>query len=338
MSIEQVQKLSSNVEKLTPILGRSIENLSKFSKNYVDSEKKNNEQLNELVSVLSSRKSESMIPPGIMEEMVGLRQQNSTYQQIIQALVEEREKMSEELKELFENMDPSALKTALGAAGLGVALGLPGMMPGGDDTGPEAMVTGGTLPSNIPQTSPQGWRWGKMHKGIDMDGGDGAPISSAQDATVVHAGDKGDKYGNSVVLKYSNGAETRFAHLKTINVRSGSTIKAGQLIGTQGNTGNSTASHLHFEYYPKGGAMTYEGYGDAASVKNSYFRYGGGVKPKPQQAPQLKPEEQTRKVSTAVQQQSQQIAQQQGAPPSSGGTKGSVQPNYLAVLQLASSK
>lgn len=146
---------------------------------------------------------------------------------------------------------------------------------------PSAMVSGGVKPSDIPLTSGTGWRWGRMHKGVDLDGGDGSPISSAQDAKVIWAGDKGDGYGNSVVLRYSNGAETRFAHLKSFNVSAGQSIKAGQLIGRQGNTGSSTASHLHFEYYPSGGAMTYEGYSlYASSVMNSYFRYGGNVVPK----------------------------------------------------------
>jgi murein DD-endopeptidase MepM/ murein hydrolase activator NlpD len=150
---------------------------------------------------------------------------------------------------------------------------------------PSAMVEGGIKPTDIPLTSGQGWRWGKMHKGVDLDGGDGSPISSAQDAKVVWAGDKGDGYGNSVILRYSNGAETRFAHLKSFNVSTGGTIKAGQMIGRQGNTGSSTASHLHFEYYPNGGAMTYEGYGRAESVMNSYFRYGGNVVAKPTSKP-----------------------------------------------------
>ena len=144
----------------------------------------------------------------------------------------------------------------------------------------EAMVTGGIKPSEIELTSRQGWRDGKMHKGIDLDGGDKSPISSAQDAKVVHAGWIDDGYGYSVILKYSNGAETRFAHLDSVNVRTGQSIKAGQLIGKQGNTGASRGSHLHFEYYPRGGAMTYEGYGNAFSVKDSYFRYGGNVKAK----------------------------------------------------------
>lgn len=146
-------------------------------------------------------------------------------------------------------------------------------------SGPAAMVTGGLKASQVTQTSAQGWRWGKMHKGIDMDGGDGSPISSAQDATVIHAGFIGDGYGNSVILKYSNGAETRFGHLQSTSIKTGQKIKAGQLLGKQGNTGSSTASHLHFEYYPSGGAMTYEGYGNAAAVKDSYIRYGGNVKP-----------------------------------------------------------
>lgn len=167
-------------------------------------------------------------------------------------------------------------KTLLVPKGVAIKLGV---------TAPESMVSGGLKPSDIPMTSQQGWRWGKMHKGIDLDGGDGSPISSAQDAKVVWAGDKGDGYGYSVILKYSNGAETRFAHLKSINVRTGQSIKAGQLIGKQGNTGASKGSHLHFEYYPKGGALSYEGYGDAASVKDNYFRYGGDVKAKPLQTP-----------------------------------------------------
>lgn len=146
-------------------------------------------------------------------------------------------------------------------------------------SGPAAMVTGGLKASQVTQTSPQGWRWGRMHKGIDMSAGIGSPISSAQDATVVHAGFIDDGYGNSVILKYSNGAETRFGHLQSTSVKTGQKIRAGQLLGKEGSTGRSTAPHLHFEYYPSGGAMTYEGYGNAAAVKDSYIRYGGNVKP-----------------------------------------------------------
>lgn len=161
---------------------------------------------------------------------------------------------------------------------------------GTSGAGAEAQVTGGMKPSEISLTSGQGPRWGsKIHNGIDLDGGDGSPISSAQNAEVVFAGDNSDDYGNSVVLRYSNGSETRFAHLKSLNVRTGQSINAGQLIGKQGSTGSSTAPHLHFEYFPSGGAMSYKGHGDAYSVKDSYFRYGGNVKAKVAKNPLDKP-------------------------------------------------
>lgn len=143
-------------------------------------------------------------------------------------------------------------------------------------------VTGGKLPSQIPLTSGQGWRWGRMHKGVDLDGGHDAPISTSVDAQVIQASDLGDGYGNVVVLRYSNGSESRFAHLNKIKVRRGQKISAGTIIGTQGDTGNSEGSHLHFEYYPRGGALTYKGYGNAQAAMNSLFRYGGNVKPKVQ--------------------------------------------------------
>lgn len=141
-------------------------------------------------------------------------------------------------------------------------------------------VTGGKLPSQIQFMSAQGWRWGKMHKGVDISGGLGSPISTSLNADVIQASDIGDGYGKVVILRYSNGSEARFAHLDKINVRRGQKLTAGTLIGTEGSTGQSTGPHLHFEYYPKGGAITYQGYGNAQAAMNSLFRYGGNVRPK----------------------------------------------------------
>jgi len=354
MTVKQIQQLESKVESLTPILAKTIRDFDKFENNYIDSERKNNARLQELVSTLSSQKNESMIPPGIVEELVSSRNRVSELEEVIGILIKQRDDLNEELEQatdILKNVDPSALKTALGASGLGVALGLPGMMPGGepgvDGTGPEAMVTGGTLPTQATVTSGVGMRehpiYGgyKMHKGVDVSAGAGTPVSSAQDATVVHAGFRNDGYGNSVVLRYSDGAETRFGHFQSVNVRTGSTIKAGQLLGREGSTGDSTGSHVHFEHWPNGGAMSFGNNfnRNAQSIMNSYFRYGGGVKPKPQQAAQLKPEEQSRRVASTAQSQTQQTAQQrQSSSSSSGAGTGSVQPNYLAILQLSSSK
>jgi len=166
--------------------------------------------------------------------------------------------------------------------------------PPGPTIGPPAMVTGGTKPSQAHFNSPVGWRGHpihggvKYHTGVDVSMGLGTPVSSAQDAEVIHAGDKGDGYGYSVVLRHTDGAETRYGHFQSVNVKTGQKIKAGQLLGKEGSTGDSTGSHVHFSHYPpgSGGAMSYGGEGvvtviteNNKSFMDSYFRYGGNVKP-----------------------------------------------------------
>ena len=53
--------------------------------------------------------------------------------------------------------------------------------------------------------------------------------------------------GNGIELRYSDGALARFLHLSETAVRPGQTVSAGQRIGATGNTGRSTAPHLHYE-------------------------------------------------------------------------------------------
>ena len=75
--------------------------------------------------------------------------------------------------------------------------------------------------------------------GLDfqLKGGKGAPVPSPFTGTVVFAGqNKG--FGNQVKVRLSDGNELWLSHLDSINVTSGSKINAGQLIGTQGNTGS----------------------------------------------------------------------------------------------------
>ncbi len=107
-------------------------------------------------------------------------------------------------------------------------------------------------------TSRFGQRWGAAHEGIDITAGGGRPVYAASDGTVAEAqcsspdcsgpGGMGmPGYGNKVDLSHRGGIVTRYAHLKRFVVRTGQRVRAGQLIGYEGETGNVTGPHLHFE-------------------------------------------------------------------------------------------
>ena len=87
----------------------------------------------------------------------------------------------------------------------------------------------------------------KFHNGIDFSGPEGIGIYASGDGTVVKVERNKSGYGNNIVIDHGYGYKTRYAHLKEIKVKKGSKVKRGQEIGTMGNTGKSTAPHLHYE-------------------------------------------------------------------------------------------
>lgn len=91
-----------------------------------------------------------------------------------------------------------------------------------------------------------GARSGDNHTGMDIDGETGDPVWAAKAGTVVTAGYYGS-YGNQVVISHGDGLQTRYAHMQSISVSVGDEVEIGQQVGTEGSTGNSTGSHLHFE-------------------------------------------------------------------------------------------
>jgi murein DD-endopeptidase MepM/ murein hydrolase activator NlpD len=95
-------------------------------------------------------------------------------------------------------------------------------------------------------TSYFGWRWGRMHEGIDLAVGSGTPVVASAAGTVIVAGWMGG-YGNLVVIDHGNGIATAYGHNSGITVGYGQQVAQGQLIAYSGNTGNSTGPHVHFE-------------------------------------------------------------------------------------------
>ena len=110
-------------------------------------------------------------------------------------------------------------------------------------------------------TSRFGARWGRSHKGLDIGAPKGTPIMAAASGTVVTAsyGYSGG-YGNYIVISHGNGVQTAYGHCNSISVTPGQKVSQGQVIGTVGNTGNSTGNHLHLEIRVNGVAQNPQNY------------------------------------------------------------------------------
>ena len=79
-------------------------------------------------------------------------------------------------------------------------------------------------------------------------------MRASADGTVTAAGWSGG-YGQSVDIDHGNGLSTRYAHLSSIDVRVGQTVKSGQVLGKVGSSGRSTGPHLHYETRIRGEAV-----------------------------------------------------------------------------------
>ncbi len=86
----------------------------------------------------------------------------------------------------------------------------------------------------------------QLHRGVDIAVPTGTAVLAAMDGTVTAAA-YDSYYGNYIVIEDSNGYCTKYAHMDRLSVSAGQTVKHGDTIGTTGNTGSSSGSHLHIE-------------------------------------------------------------------------------------------
>lgn len=87
------------------------------------------------------------------------------------------------------------------------------------------------------------------HSGLDYGMVVGTPLFAAANGTIIKTMQLSTGYGIHVVIKHDNNYHTLYAHMSEISVRVGQTVKAGDIIGLSGNTGNSSGPHLHFGVY-----------------------------------------------------------------------------------------
>jgi murein DD-endopeptidase MepM/ murein hydrolase activator NlpD len=128
----------------------------------------------------------------------------------------------------------------------------------GGSSGSGVSSSGLIWPVNGIVTSGFGWRWGRMHEGIDISAPTGTAVRAAAAGSVIYAGSMGG-YGTIIVIDHGNGLATAYAHLSSIWIGGGS-VSQGQGIGAVGCTGSCTGPHLHFEVRVNGSAVDPMGY------------------------------------------------------------------------------
>lgn len=127
-----------------------------------------------------------------------------------------------------------------------------GVGPGPGPGGPKSKPVDG------PITSPYGMRKDphtgkqKMHKGVDFGVPVGTAVKATSGGTVVRAGWENPNnpkqgWGRVVFVDHGNGRTSVYAHLDSISVKPGDKIEKGHVVGNSGNSGSSTAPHLHYE-------------------------------------------------------------------------------------------
>lgn len=162
------------------------------------------------------------------------------------------------------------------------------------------------------------WAWLGWHTGYDYSVGIGTNIKAISAGTITHAapgsesGGTGGSYGHQVIIDHGpdeNGHQVQsyYAHLAGFAVAKGDKVKAGQLIGTVGMTGNTRGAHLHLEVTVK----------DPAKQADQYFVDPHAyIKDRKQKAPKQPDPESTGNGAAAV---VDAIKQQLGKPYSLGG-------------------
>jgi murein DD-endopeptidase MepM/ murein hydrolase activator NlpD len=91
----------------------------------------------------------------------------------------------------------------------------------------------------------------RAHLGVDYRAPAGAPVVAVADGLVLSAGTSGGA-GRMVHLRHANGFETEYLHLSAIEVRAGTHVRQGELVGRVGSSGLATGAHLDYRLKKNG--------------------------------------------------------------------------------------
>lgn len=119
------------------------------------------------------------------------------------------------------------------------------------------------IPSILPVVGLKSKKFSEQdkHLGVDFSASIGNPVFATASGVIEFANTDGD-FGNRIIINHKNGYKSTYSHLKNFKVRKGNNVGKGDIIGTVGNTGNTSGSHLHYEIFKDGVAQNPEMYFD----------------------------------------------------------------------------
>jgi murein DD-endopeptidase MepM/ murein hydrolase activator NlpD len=200
-------------------------------------------------AVISARTAQTR---DVRDELVGAKNDlSATRQQKLQDISHLNAQEQGEASEI------DALQAASVAIAARIRAAQASRQAGSPDSTPSS--SGLIWPVNGPVTSPFGWRWGRMHQGIDIGVGYGTPIHAAASGTVIYCGWESG-YGNLTVLDHGGDLATAYGHQSSIAVACGQHVNQGDVIGYVGCTGHCFGPHLHFEVRINGAPVDPLGY------------------------------------------------------------------------------
>ncbi|CAN5140434.1 M23 family metallopeptidase [soil metagenome] len=192
------------------------------------------------VSVISARTEEART---VRNELAAGRDDLSSARSLKQsALVDARESREDYVAEA----------DALAAQSAALAERIRSAQTGSTGTG--VSDSGLIWPVDGPVTSGFGWRWGRMHQGIDIAVPTGTSVRAPAAGTVIHSGWLGG-YGYLVVVDHGNGLATASAHNSVLVAAVGQAVAQGETVALAGSTGNSSGPNVHFEVRVNGVAV-----------------------------------------------------------------------------------
>ena len=237
------------MERVSDQDGRIINDVREAKQESVAAEKRLDgleARQSEVTAIVAKRAAEIReIKDGLVSRQDGLQEVRADKHQTLVSVRSDRH----ELETHLASLEKEQAKIAARLAGVNV-----------QPAGPVKQGSGRFIwPVNGTFTSPFGYRWGRLHAGIDIAVPEGTPLRAADGGTVAIAGWTGG-YGNYTCINHGGGVSTCYGHQSRIGVSVGQSVSQGQVIGYSGNTGNSTGPHLHFEVRIGGNPVDPMGY------------------------------------------------------------------------------